>query len=129
MFEVSPSVKVAHNALQKNDSHNFFLINHSSEKALRTWADYFKCKVWSRSTKTGSVTLLMGGVGTCFYAGIWPCVSCLQGRKDGPKLLGSAPSTLVEQALVMMSRHISGCTQNVGREGTVFCIRFWVKLV
>jgi len=66
----------------------------------------------------------MGGVGTCVFAGIWPCVSYLHGRKDVPKLLGSAPLTLVEQALVMMSRRISGCTQNVGSKVTVFCIRF-----
>jgi len=66
----------------------------------------------------------MGGVGTCFFAGIWRCVSYLHGRKGGPKLLGSAPSTLVKQALVMMSRHISGRTENGGSKGTVFCIRF-----
>jgi len=128
VFEFSPSVKVTHSALQKNDSHNLFLLNHSSETAHRAWAEFFKCKVWSRSIKTGSVTLLMGGVGTCFFAGIWPCVSYLHGRKDGPKLLGSAPSTYVEQALLMMSHHISGSTQNVGREGTVFCNRLWVNL-
>jgi hypothetical protein len=71
-----------------------------------------------------SVTLLVGGVGTCLFAGMWPCVPYLHGRKDGPKLLSSAPSTLVEQVPVVISRHISGCTQNVGKEETVLCIRF-----
>jgi len=56
----------------------------------------------------------------------WNMALCLLSawQKSGPKLLGSAPSTLVKQALVMMSRHISGRTENGGSKGTVFCVRF-----
>lgn len=70
----------------------------------------------------------MGGVGTCFFAGIWPCISYLHDRKDGPKLLGNAPSTLVEQALVMMSRHISGCTENVEEKEQCFASVFELNM-
>jgi len=74
--------------------------------------------VQSRSFKTVSVTPLGGGIGTSLFAGIWPLVSSLYGKTDGPKPLGCASPASVERARVPASRRISGRDQNVGSRGT-----------